>query len=142
MAQLLEGYKKDISYDDDVIICSFDAATTGRLSISYYNELKESDFLERLYDWDATCCWLSSKYGVYSPSLYDIVKYTFGYQRGNDDNSKIEVDDLLKAQYIQRLISCRVDRVNIPQDILNRIVNNVSNLQIYNKANRNKFDTY
>ncbi len=138
LAQVLEGLKKEISDVDDVIICSFDAATTGRLSISYYNELKESDFLDRLYAWDATCCWISSKYGVYSPGLYDIVLFSFGTQRGNDENSKVEVDDLLKAQYIQRLICCRVDQANIPQDILIRLVNNAHNLQIYNKVNRNK----
>lgn len=138
LQSILYGYKKNISDYDSVIIASFDAATTGRLSISYYNELKESDFLERLEYWDLTCCWYSNKYGVYSPSLREIIDCTFGYQRGNDDMSKLETSSEIISQHMQRLISCRLDKKKIPIDILKRLVNNSNNLQIYNNANRRK----
>lgn len=138
LQSILYGYKKNISDYDSVIIASFDAATTGRLSISYYNELKESDFLERLEYWDLTCCWYSNKYGVYSPSLQEIIDCTFGYQRGNDDFSKLETSAEIISQHMQRLISCRVDKKKIPIDILKRLVNNSNNLKIYNNDNRRK----
>lgn len=136
--KMLKGYMSELSDMEDVIITSFDAATTGRLSIAYYNELRESDFLERLRIWDESCCWNNYKYGIYSPRLYDIILYAFGNQRGNEENSKIDVDDKIISQYMQRLISCRVDRVKIPRDIVNSLINKASNLQTYNKINRNK----
>ena len=138
LQSILYGFKKVISVYDDVVIASFDAATTGRLSISYYNELKESDFLDRLEYWDLTCCWYSNKYGVYSPSLREIIDCTFGYQRGNDDISKLETSPEIISQHMQRLISCRLDKKKIPIDILKRLVNNSNNLQIYNDMNRRR----
>lgn len=54
----LEGFQTNLPVQDaDVVIASFDAATTGRLALTYYRELRESDFLQRLYDWDESCCW-------------------------------------------------------------------------------------
>lgn len=38
------GCRNDLPSNDDVVIASLDAATTGRLSVVYYNELKASDF--------------------------------------------------------------------------------------------------
>ncbi len=133
---LLYGYKKNMSDLDNVIITSFDAATTGRLSISYYNELKESDFLERLEYWDLTCCWCSREYGVYSPGLREILDCAYGYQRGNEDISKLETSPEVMSQNMQRLISCRLDKKKIPIDILRQLVNNANNLQVYNNMNR------
>lgn len=44
----MAGFKNDLPNEEDVIIAAFDAATTGRLSLVYYNELKASDFLKEL----------------------------------------------------------------------------------------------
>lgn len=136
LQSVIMGYKKELSDSDDIIIVSFDAATSGRLSITYYNELKGSDFLDRLKTWDETCCWYSNHYGVSSPSLYDIINYTYGYQRGNEDTSKIETDSKVISQHMQRIIRCRVDQAAIPKDIVHRLVGNAGNLQIYNRSNR------
>lgn len=43
----LQGYSENWSPSTQVIIAAFDAATTGRLAITYYNELLGSDFLQR-----------------------------------------------------------------------------------------------
>ena len=53
----LQGYRNALSDNDDIITMSMEAATTGRLSITYYNELKASDFLSRIESWYNTCCW-------------------------------------------------------------------------------------
>lgn len=132
----LEGYKHELKAEEQVVIASFDAATTGRLAITYYNELLGSDFLERLAAWDESCCWIDSRYGIYSPLLYQIINFAFGTQRGED--GKVETDDKLIAPHMQRLLACRIDGAAFPLDIMKALVTKAGNLQIYSKGNRSK----
>lgn len=138
LQEVLLGYRKELNDQEDVIIASFDAATTGRLSVGYYGELKGSDFLERLEYWDMTCCWFDNRYGTSSPSLMSITRFAFGNQRGNDEAAKIEVDDRIQNQQMYRLIKCRIEKARIPTDIVRAVVGRAGNLQIYNKGNRQK----
>ncbi len=131
---VVNGYKSKLPETATVVIASFDAATSGRLSVTYYNELQNSDFLDRLYYWDTTCCWYDNRWGVQSPVLYDIVKYAFGTQR---DKGKFECDSNILGQQLQRLISCRLDKALFPKDIMKNLVNKASNLQIYTPQNIN-----
>lgn len=131
----LAGYKSKLPENKDgVVIAAFDVTTdnTGRLSLTYYNELKGSDFLQRLHDWDETCCWWNGPFGVQSPGLYQIAACAFGTQR----DEKLAVDDRVLKQQIQRLVSCRVDRAMFPHDIEQAVVQKASNLQIYESSTR------
>lgn len=132
----LEGYQHELKAEEQVVIASFDAATTGRLAITYYNELLGSDFLERLVAWDESCCWMDSKYGIYSPLLYHIISFAFGTQRGED--GKVEADDKLIALHMQRLLACRIDGAAFPLDIMKALVTKAGNLQTYSRANSRK----
>ena len=132
----LAGYQDEWQPDDQVIIAAFDAATTGRLAITYYNEMLGSDFLERLAHWDETCCWKDYYQGLQSPLLYNIIAFAFGTPRG--ENGKVEPDDKLIAPQMQRLLSCRIDQAAFPLDIMRALVTKAGNLQVYSKTNRNK----
>jgi len=130
----LSGWKEDLPEQAGVIVAAFDAATTGRLAVTYYNELRSSDFLQRLHDWDATCCWENSPYGIQSPSLFQIVNYAFGTLR----NERVETDDRILGQQMQRLVACRIDRAAFPLDIEASLVEKASRLQLYAGENRKK----
>ena len=132
------GYKKDLSESDNVIVAGFDAATSGRLAVSYYSEISSNDFFDRLKYWDETCCWHDNRFGTSSPSLKRIISCALGTQQGQDEISKIVVDDHILSQHIQRLLSCRINKVQFPLDIEKAIVNKASNIQIYSKQNRDK----
>ncbi len=144
--KLVLGMKKDFeepkdkgfTSSNDVIIAAFEAATPGRLSLTYYNELKGSDFLDRLYYWDTTCCWYSSFYGTSAPALYQIINCAFGTQRGgeNEKNARFECDTKVFGQQMQRIIQCRIDKKLFPADIMKNIVRKAERLQIYTKNNR------
>jgi CRISPR-associated protein Csd1 len=146
LASALLSYKNNLPDDPGVVIAALDVTSdsTGRLSLVYYNELQNSDFLQRLYDWDVTCCW-DSRYGVHSPALYDIVKYAFGTLRKNDKNatSTIEVDKKIVGMQMRRLVSCRVDRMRMPEDIAKALVQKASRLLLYDdKFTKNKESRY
>lgn len=131
LQKTLLGEQSKLDLTDDVVLATFDAATTGRLSLTYYNELQAHDFLERLHDWDASCCWPHRYWGISSPRLSQIVHYAFGTQRAEKGQFKMIADNQILAQQMQRLIACRVDKATIDLDIVKSLVERASNLNIY-----------
>lgn len=134
LREALSGWKEDLPQSAGLVIAAFDAATTGRLAVTYYNELLASDFLDRLHDWEASCCWEDGPYGIQSPSLFQIVSWAFGTPR----NGKAEMDDRILSQQMQRLVACRVDKAPFPLDIERALAEKASHLLLYEGENRQK----
>lgn len=131
----LKGYSTELKTNDQVVIAAFDAATTGRLAITYYNELQGSDFMERLVEWDKTCCWAYNHRSISSPSLATIIDFAFGTPRGTPE--AVKADDAVIAGNMQRLLSCRIDQAAFPLDIMQAIVARAERMQNYTASHRN-----
>lgn len=127
----ITGFKKkgELTEKDIAIIVSFDRTTenTGRLSITYYNEVAVSRFLDRLLQWDERCCMYDYRRGVSIPSLQQIVRCAYGTER-------LEVDDRMMKQGISRLLFCRIEGSPFPTDIEKLLVNRASTPTAYDKA--------
>lgn len=141
LRQTLDGMRSKLPEESDkVVIAAFDAATQGRLAEAYYNELKGSDYLQRLHDWDEHCCWFFqwNKYranaGICSPFLYEIINCAFGKMVSTGSSERFETDKKLMGQQMQRLISCRVDKRSIPADIVKALFNRASASQSLKSA--------
>lgn len=130
LSETLRGWKETIPADAGAVIAAFDAATSGRLALTYYSELPASDFLERLHNWDALCCWNHDPFGIQAPSLFQIANCAFGTVRTSGSQTKLETDDRILRQQVQRLLSCRVDKGKMPADIARAAAAKASNLQI------------
>lgn len=130
LSDTLRGWKETIPADAGAVIAAFDAATSGRLALTYYSELPASDFLERLHNWDALCCWNHDPFGIQAPSLYQIANCAFGTVRTSGNQTKLESDDRILRQQVQRLLCCRVDKGKMPADIARAAAAKASNLQI------------
>lgn len=130
----LYGWKVDLPDEEDVIIAAFNAATTGRLAVTYYNELKALDYLERLKYWEETTQWENGAYGIQSPSLFQIISWAFGVPRGG----KIDINDKVLAQQMQRLMACKLEKKKLPLDIERALVEKASSLVTYDEDNRFK----
>ena len=130
----LKGWRSNLPETTSVVIAAFDAATSGRLALTYYGELLSSDFLQRLHDWDRACCWWgwnpeTHQYNaVQSPSVYQIANYAFGAQQ---KEGQIVADDKIMGQQTQQLISCRVDKALFPTDVKQALVNRASMPQAF-----------
>lgn len=127
LQKVLNSKKAELKLTDGVVLAVFDAATTGRLSLTYYNELQAHDFLERLHDWDASCCWPHRFDGIKPPTLLQIVNCAFGTQR----DKWLETDERILRQQMQRLIACRVDRALIGADIVKALADRASRPMAY-----------
>ena len=136
LEKTVRGWKSSLPQNAGVVLAAFDAATAGRLAVLYYNELQASDFIDRLAYWDETCCWYDSRWGTMSPLLDRIVQFAFGVQRGSDESARVEVDDKVRAQQLQRMLTCRTEKGAMPEDVMRALVRKCDNLQVYNAHNR------
>ena len=121
---------KRLTDSDTAVLASFDAATTGRLAVTYYNEISMDTFLRRLEEWDAHCCWYFGKYGIQAPDLLQIVNCAFGMQRG----AWLETDDRIQRQQLQKLLDCKVSGGVIPADIVKALVQRASTPLCYDET--------
>ena len=136
----LQGYRNQFVDTDNIIIMGLEAATTGRLSITYYNELFASDFLKRIMDWGETCNWIYLRftenkqpyYRMDTPTFRKIAECAFGREQGNF----IELNDKVLREQVQRLVKCMLDKQPMPRDIVVALVNHASMPMAYSKYNR------
>ena len=128
----LQSYRKDnqLKGTETAVLAAFDAATTGRLALTYYNEISLDLFLQRMEKWDAHCCWYNGAYGIQAPNLLRLVECAFGVQRGNF----LKVDDRIQRQHLQRLLNCKVSGGVFPSDIVKALIQRASTPQAYDPA--------
>ncbi len=142
LLQTLEGYRNQLDNNDKIVVIGLDAATTGRLSVTYYNELKNSDFYDRLADWFSTCCWYFTRFTndkkpyttVLTPLTRQIVRCAFGTEQG----AFLETSDKLMKEQSQRILHCMLDRQPLPRDIMQAAVRRASTPQAYSTGNRKR----
>lgn len=132
LKKTLGGYENQLKPEDDVVVAALDAATTGRLSVTYYQELKSSDFLAHIERWYTTCCWDCDFYGIQSPPVRRIVTFAYGTERGD----RMDVEDKLLRGHAQRVLSCMIDCRPIPKDLVRALVTKAGNPLGYNHRNR------
>lgn len=142
LLQTLEGYRNQLDNNDEIVVIGLDAATTGRLSVTYYNELKGSDFYDRLADWYGTCRWYFTRFtndkkpytAVRTPPNKQIVRCAFGTEQG----TFLETGDKLMKEQSQRILHCMLDRQPLPRDIMEAAVRRASTPQAYSTGNRER----
>lgn len=140
LRNILNGFKsenniKKLQKSDAIVFAGFAAATTGRLSITYYSELQAEDYLERLLKWDSTCCWPYQNFGLQSPSLDQIALMAFGTRREKEKKIKIEIDPKIMGEQMQHLFSCRVNGALFPIIIMLSMRHKADNLQAFTRNN-------
>lgn len=97
---------------DSVMVMAVEAATTGRLSIPFYQKYGAKQFIRNITKWKTETCWLS-KHGKdqvpvpWSPSLVEIVKLVVG-----DKSEK------LNKSMRERLLPCIVEGRKLPYDVV------------------------
>ncbi len=135
--KLLSGKKANFSETDTIVLTSLDAATTGRLSITYYNELGAIDFLNRMERWSDSCQWYFKKKNsdgkftdsVKTPHTIRIIFCAFGEER----NNFLDLDSRILKEQVQRIVHCIADCQPIPYDIVHALFVKASNPQKYQK---------
>lgn len=130
--ETLLGYRQSLLPNETAIVTAFDAATTGRLSVTYYNEMKAHDLLDRLQAWYDSCCWNTRYWGITSPSLKRIVQCAWGTQRG----AFIEAEEKVLREHMQQMMHCVIDLQPVPVDLVRALYSRANLPMAYSPENR------
>lgn len=127
----VNGYAGKIKLDDQIAILALDAATTGRLSVVYYDEMGGRQYMDAILNWQEHCRWrrtikleksAEDKKKITcecTPSPRDMALAAFGVQR----SEWLEADSKLIRSTIKRLLPC-ITRIGmkIPADMIRSAV--------------------
>lgn len=126
---------------DQIVVMGLNAATPGRLSITYYQQMSGSTFLNNLLSWHLSCNWIMSytknrmnKNQPIAPEPEDIVKAAYGVER----NNFLHVDDALMQDTLKRIIPCIIEGRRLPPDIVTAAFENACKPQAFSSYNRRK----
>lgn len=131
----IAGYRSEIGDTTEIVVMGVDSATPGRLAITFYRELKGSDFLQRLDNWQESCAWFHQYRSIEvqedvsgkpkkriipfigAPAPRDIAEAAYGSR----------VDDRLGNVTIARILPCIIDGQPIPRDLVESAVRRACN---------------
>ncbi len=121
LKKAIAGYRSKLDPTEDIVVMGLDSATPGRLAITFYRELKGSEFLGCIESWHAKCAWpqnfgKESKF-VGAPAPRDIAEAAYGRR----------LDDKLRKSVVERLLPCIVDGQSIPRDLVESVTRRVCN---------------
>jgi len=116
---------------NSTIVMAFDAATTGRLSITYYRELYKDEYLEKIAEWHDSCKWHLVYFDenkapvryIGTPSVDRIIEAVYGRARGGNDDGYNKI----KKSARERLLHCIFDGESLPKDYIFSAVRRASN---------------
>lgn len=142
LIKMFQGYRDQFEDNDEIVVIGLDAATTGRLSITYYNEFFASDFWEHIIDWGETCNWQYLKFTeqkkpyckTETPTFRRIVECAYGCEQGKF----IEVNDKVLKEQVQRLVKCMLEKQPMPADIVYALTARASMPLAYSRGNRER----
>jgi CRISPR-associated protein Csd1 len=132
LKKALAGYNsKSLQKHERTAVITLDAATTGRLSITFYRELDETDYLEKIANWHDSCKWHQTFWDkekkphqfIGSPSVDRIIEAVYGKPRGGSDESYNKI----KKAARERLLCCIFDGERIPRDYVLSAIHRASN---------------
>lgn len=136
LRETMDGFRQTLPDDEDVVIAALEAATTGRLSVTYYSEYKAADFRRRLEHWYTTCAWNFGKFGMQSPSIRQIATMAFGTERRGERGVRVELDGRVLREQMQKLLPCVIAAAPIPQDIVRALRQRATMQRLYETGNR------
>lgn len=119
LRQKLLGYRKALGDTSKILVISLDAATPGRMALTYYRELSSSEFLDRIEKWHSTTGWLLYHKGrrfFGAPSPLEIAQAAYGSR----------LDDKLRSATLRRLIPCIIEARPIPDDLVTSCIQRAS----------------
>ncbi len=124
---------KDFEITSKVMLMGVDAATTGRLSISIYEELEHSRLLEQLVKWHSETSALrfyakQRTNGINSFAVREIINCAYGIENGS---GFLETKPEIIKENVLRLLPCITQGRALPADIVQNLVKKASNPLAY-----------
>jgi CRISPR-associated protein Csd1 len=134
LRKALAGYKSDLKDTGGIAIMALDAASPGRISVTFYREQMLEQYLDNLQKWQEDFAWVlpvrmpeenagkgkqrkRTVYAAYAPVPETIARVAYGRR----------IDDSLRKATVERLLPCIVDASQLPRDIVECCVRRACN---------------
>lgn len=126
------GYSKALDQHAKTVVIALDAATTGRMAITFFRELNRTEYLEKIADWHEGCKWHqkywdkeNKKYVLYlgAPPADKIIEAVYGRPRSGKDEGYAKI----KKAARERLLRCIFDGAFLPTNYVVATVRRTSN---------------
>jgi len=129
LKKAISGYRAQIDATEDIVVLGLDSATPGRMAITFYRELKGSEFLDHVEAWHDSHAW-PQNFGKQSrffgaPAPRDIAEAAFSTRIGH--TGELRVDEKLRKSTVERLLPCIFDSRPIPSDLVNSVTRRACN---------------
>lgn len=137
----IAGYGANLEPTEDIVVMGLDSATPGRMAITYYREIKGSEFLNRIEAWHMKCGW-PQDFGknlkfVGAPAPRDIAEAAYG--RWDEKFQEVTVDKTQLRSTTERLLPCVLDGRSIPLDLVRSVCQRAAN-RVGLKKNNDGFE--
>lgn len=119
----INGYSQLFADRDDIILASFDAATTGRLSVTQYCKLSASSYLKNMQNWHESCCWSHYYFGIRPAKPSTLATYAYGTQQKSATGiSYMEANELVVKKTVQHLYHCLLHNAPLPYELIGALM--------------------
>lgn len=118
---------KNVNLDSSFYILELDAATTGRIEITYYQGLDINFYLDKLNNWYRKILIrdLHSNYHFYYPTLYEIAKAVHNIKENKRRPKKSESKEKLVSNTVSDLVKALLGSQVVPVSVLKPLCNRV-----------------
>ncbi|HRR34902.1 MAG TPA: type I-C CRISPR-associated protein Cas8c/Csd1 [Kiritimatiellia bacterium] len=137
------GYGKTLAQHVKTAVIALDAASKGRLSVTFYRELARNEYLKNIADWHDGCKWNQRVWSdetrrfvpyIGAPSVDRIIEAVYGKPRSRKDESYTRIKKVAR----ERLLRCIFDGAFLPADYVISAVRRAANPLAVTK--KDKFD--
>ncbi len=131
-SRVLRGYEgaEDLKkHNDPMVVVILDAATTGRLGVTFYCELQKDEYIKRILQWHVDAAWPLTSFKksiVEGAERVNVVQYEGAPSFTDIINCACDTSDRSSKSYKrfakdvkERLIECMFGGAQFPMSILN-----------------------
>lgn len=136
--KIIFGYQSKLDINSKIMVMMLDSATTGRLSMTMYDELLSTKFFANLEKWHSDTAWRrfngkEKRNFIGSFNIHDIAECAYGTEQGNEGKEFIKCKDSIQKEVYSRIIPCIIGNRKFPEDITRLLVNKASRPLSYKK---------
>lgn len=120
---------KSSKMETGLTVAAFDAATTGRFTMVFYQKMLAREFFECLDSWYDKCSWYfgsRQNVTVSSPSIFMLAKCAFGTERKKNRESYLSIDGKLFKETVQDITAHILNGRPLPEHIVRALVAHAS----------------
>lgn len=135
--EYITGKNREINPEGKFYLMILDKISNGRISIKYFRELPKSELFERVEHWYQSTSWSffngkTQKMIRETPATFRYADTIFGLE---GDKGYVECrNSKLRTKTVERLLPCILEHRRLPQDLKNRMFQNLCNRSAYEKT--------